>query len=70
MQAEIFMLRLEARQGVFPETLPSSSAQFVPFDKSSSFAFKDQKNSFVEPAPNAGKDFWWNAAPYIDPGEA
>jgi len=41
----------------------------VPFDKSSPFAFKDQKNWFVEPALNPGK-VSWTAAPYIDPGEA
>jgi hypothetical protein len=69
MHAEIFMLRLEARRGTLPQRLPSSSAQFVPFDKSSPFAFKDQKNWFVEPALNPGK-VWWTAAPYIDPGEA
>jgi hypothetical protein len=70
MHAEIFMLRLETASRGLPKTLPSSSAQFVPFDKSSQFAFKDQKNWFVEPARNPGKDFWWAAARYIDPGEA
>ena len=70
MLAEIFMLRLEARPRVLHDKLLSSSSQFVPFDRSSQFAFKGQKKWLVEPAPNPEKDFWWMVASYIDPAEA
>jgi hypothetical protein len=73
MLSEIFILRLETASRVLPKTLPSSSSQFVPFDRSSQFAFKYQKDWLVEPAPNSlnlEKDFWWTPAAYIDPGEA
>jgi hypothetical protein len=55
---------------VLHDKLLSSSSQFVPFDRSIPFAFKDQKNWLVEPAPNSEKDFWWMVASYIDPAEA
>jgi hypothetical protein len=49
MLAEIFMVRLEATPRVSQEILPSSNSQFVPFNKTGQFAFKDSKDRLVEP---------------------
>jgi hypothetical protein len=53
MLAEIFMVRLEVTPRVLHETLPTSSSQFVPFERSSQFAFKGQRGRLVEHAPSS-----------------
>jgi hypothetical protein len=51
MLAEIFMVRLEATPRPSQELLPSSTSQFVPFNKEGQFVFKDPKDRLIEAAP-------------------
>ena len=51
MLAEIFMVRLEATPRPSRELLPSSTSQFVPFNKEGQFVFKDRKDRLVEATP-------------------
>ena len=51
MLAEIFMARLEATPRPSQVPLPSSSSQFVPFNKNDQFSFKDRRDRVAEPTP-------------------
>jgi len=53
--AEIFMVRLEATPRPSQELLPSSTSQFVPFNKEGQFVFKDRKDRLVEATPQEGQ---------------
>jgi hypothetical protein len=48
MLAEIFMVRLEATPRPSQELLPSSTSQFVPFNKEGQFVVKDRNDRLVE----------------------
>jgi hypothetical protein len=45
--AEIFMVRLEAKPRALQEKLPSSTSQFVPFNKEGQFAFKERNDGLL-----------------------
>jgi hypothetical protein len=47
MLAEIFMVRLEAKPRALQEKLPSSTSQFVPFNKEGQFAFKERNDGLL-----------------------
>jgi hypothetical protein len=55
MLAEIFMVRLEAKPRALQEKLPSSTSQFVPFNKEGQFAFKERNDGLVEAIPQEAK---------------
>jgi hypothetical protein len=51
MLAEIFMMRLESAPRPSQEKLPSSTSQFVSFNGSGQFRFKDRKDQRIESTP-------------------
>jgi hypothetical protein len=51
MLAEIFMVWLEAKPRAPQEKLPTSTSQFVPFNKEGQFAFKERNDGLVESIP-------------------